>query len=272
MVKIDDEMLMAYADGALDPTQTAEVEALLAGDAKAAETVRVFRESGRLAASAFDGILREPVPERLVRAASGVSEAADSGVVVDFAKRRQQRQPAAYGRMALPLAAAIALMIGVAGGFGVSRLDQPAAPAALSTASLTEVPVFQETMENARSNVPVAWQGASGESVGEIMPVLTFRDAAGEICREFRTTLASADATEIGFGVACRRDDAAWRTEILVAGPTIPQSAPAGGGMTAATGGAGDNEAQFRQMVDDLIGDDVLSGEAEAELIANGWQ
>ena len=272
MTKFDDEVLMAYADGALDPAQAAEVKAFLARDAKAAQTVRMFQESGRLAAGAFEGILHEAVPDRLMRAAAGETAEAGSAVVFDLARRRQERRRGMYGRMALPMAAAIALVIGAAGGFGVSHLVDGAQPPGVLTAGmLTDVPEFQEAMESARSGVPVAWPGVAGAPPGEIMPVLTFRNAADDVCREFQTTLATADATEIGFGVACRGADAHWQTEILVAGPTVPHSeAPTDDGIRPA---GGDNAALFRRMVDDLIGDDdVISGNAEAELIANGWR
>jgi anti-sigma factor RsiW len=48
-----DMFLAAYADGELDEAQTAEVEALLAGDASARETVALHRETAALLRAAF---------------------------------------------------------------------------------------------------------------------------------------------------------------------------------------------------------------------------
>jgi len=66
MTKLDEEILMAYVDGELDPRRMAEIEAALAEDAEARAMVQMFRDSTALLRGPFDQILRETVPERLL--------------------------------------------------------------------------------------------------------------------------------------------------------------------------------------------------------------
>ena len=65
---IDPEALVAYVDGQLDQSETARVEAALAEDPEARETVRRLRESAELLRSAFNEPLNAPVPARVLEA------------------------------------------------------------------------------------------------------------------------------------------------------------------------------------------------------------
>ena len=67
---MDDHTLMAYVDGELDAAQVQEVEAELATEPEVRQRVRAFRDSSTLARSAFNDIVREPVPSRLTEALS----------------------------------------------------------------------------------------------------------------------------------------------------------------------------------------------------------
>jgi len=77
MDRIDDETLMAYADGELSPAKAAEVEAVLRVDEEARDTVARYRESAAVARGAFAYAMNQPVPERLLRAARGGAVRAD---------------------------------------------------------------------------------------------------------------------------------------------------------------------------------------------------
>ncbi len=63
---VDDDMLQAFVDGALDPAGRAAVEAALAQDEESARRVLQLVEQRRLLRERFDGVLLEPVPERLL--------------------------------------------------------------------------------------------------------------------------------------------------------------------------------------------------------------
>ncbi len=62
--------LMAYADGQLAPDRAAAVEGLLARDAQAAARLAEIRDQNRLLRDGLDAWLAEPMPERLLAAAT----------------------------------------------------------------------------------------------------------------------------------------------------------------------------------------------------------
>ena len=66
---IDDETLMAYADGELAPEQRARVEQAMRDDPRVAAAVERHLALRSDVFAAFAGVLDEPVPERLQPAA-----------------------------------------------------------------------------------------------------------------------------------------------------------------------------------------------------------
>ena len=60
--------LHAYADGQLPPARRAAVEAYLAAHPAAAAQVRQWRAQSQALHREFDGVLNEPIPQRLVQA------------------------------------------------------------------------------------------------------------------------------------------------------------------------------------------------------------
>lgn len=64
---ISDSDLHAYVDELLPESRRAEVEAYLATDAEAAERVRAYAEQNRSIKELFDPVLREAVPDRLLK-------------------------------------------------------------------------------------------------------------------------------------------------------------------------------------------------------------
>ena len=87
MQKPSDEILIAFLDGELDASVRAEVEAWLEKDAVMRDHAASLAESARLLRAAFDPVLHEPVPERLLAAARGDAAAA----VVDISTARKKR-------------------------------------------------------------------------------------------------------------------------------------------------------------------------------------
>lgn len=65
MTNFDDDTLMAYADGELDPAERAAIERAMQEDPQVAAAVERHRALRQDVAGAFAGILDEPVPERL---------------------------------------------------------------------------------------------------------------------------------------------------------------------------------------------------------------
>ena len=95
---LSDEMLMAYADGELDATERAEVEAAMALDPDIARRVQEHQALRKQLGGTYDRVLLETVPDRLIVAARGVSSPAKadsvrvlSGLPTD--KNRSRRGP-----------------------------------------------------------------------------------------------------------------------------------------------------------------------------------
>jgi anti-sigma factor RsiW len=121
MQKPADELLVAYLDGELDEPQRAKVETWLEHDSTAREQVARLSETTTLLRAAFDEVLREEVPERLIAAARGTDSAGPvhEAKIVPFRGRRVV--PGFVARrhwwVAIPVAASLfGLMIG--GGLG----------------------------------------------------------------------------------------------------------------------------------------------------------
>jgi hypothetical protein len=70
-MSIPDEVLMAYVDGELPAEERARIEAAMQSDADVARRVAQQKKLRTDLRAAFDGVLREPVPERLLAAARG---------------------------------------------------------------------------------------------------------------------------------------------------------------------------------------------------------
>src|SRR5215472_13848697 len=113
-----DDRLVAYLDGELEAAQRRAVEARLDADPAAAARMATLARSGNLLRLAFDEVMHEPVPDRLIAAALGEAGAAERRVVPVV--QRRAGKPAASSRswrIALPLAASIAGLL--AGGSAV---------------------------------------------------------------------------------------------------------------------------------------------------------
>jgi anti-sigma factor RsiW len=117
MQRPTDEQLIAYLDGEADAATASEVAAAIAHDPALASEAEALRQSAIALRAAFDDVLHEPLPERLVAAARGNDK------VIRFPEPRvPPAKPAAKGwrtRVSLPAAAALAGLIlgGVLGYF-----------------------------------------------------------------------------------------------------------------------------------------------------------
>jgi anti-sigma factor RsiW len=131
MQKPSDELLIAYLDGELDERRCSEIESWLEQDASVRERVAQLTESAAVLRAAFDEVLREDVPERLLAAARGTGPAAESHAakIIPFRGKRLGDSWATYRRwwVAVPIAASlVGLMVG--GGLGYFGIDRGATP------------------------------------------------------------------------------------------------------------------------------------------------
>jgi anti-sigma factor RsiW len=104
---VDDETLMAWCDGELEPEIAARVADRVARDPKLAARARAFRRSAELARGAMAPVLAEPIPARLLDA---VRAPAKSAGIVAFRPRAPRK---ALG-WALAASVAFAAVLGAA--------------------------------------------------------------------------------------------------------------------------------------------------------------
>jgi anti-sigma factor RsiW len=122
MPKHSDEALVAYLDGELDGAERRHVEAWLEADPAVRDRLAALAQSVDLVRSAYADIVNEPVPPRLIAAASGAGGAAQAAPqeAEILVLKRQSRTAAAlpYRRWQVGLAAAAGLFGIVFGGAG----------------------------------------------------------------------------------------------------------------------------------------------------------
>lgn len=189
-MQIDDETLMAFADGELDPATTTQVAAAIDADPDLQARLRLFSESrNRLQAEAQDAFAQSSAQDAQliarIRAASVVpanTAAATSGAVDISAAT-----PGNINRR--PLAAiAAALALALIGGGLWWQLGDSADSARLDAAQVA-----------ALDNLPSGEAQALDEQTTLTM-IASYRNGKDELCREFETH----NATGMEIIVACR--------------------------------------------------------------------
>jgi len=128
MQKPSDDLLVAFLDGELEESVRAEVEAWLDADATLRARAAELSESAHLLRAAFDPVLHEPIPERLLDAARGKTAPS----VVDLAAERRKRSAVRPWMQWAAAAGVAGLLIG--GGLGYYAAGP--GPAGQQTANL----------------------------------------------------------------------------------------------------------------------------------------
>lgn len=214
-----DEELMAYADGELPETRAAELDQALAEDGTLSDRLAVFIDTRTLAKEAWDDVLTEPVPAHLVqhvRDMAATTEAEEDDTVVAFPARAAEPAPTAVWK--LPLAACLALAVGLGAGLMISRQGD-SVPGGLEIATLRD-----SAMIEALNNLPSGDEQMLADGA-RLAPIATFFDGAQTLCREFE--LDRPDGITV-VSVACR-SGADWdvRMAIAAAGAGEDSYAPA---------------------------------------------
>lgn len=257
MTQISDEALVAYVDGELSVEEAAEVEKALETDQRVREAVQMFRDTADWSRRAYDDVLHEPVPDRLIDAASG------KDVPPVHADTRHE---APRSRIAgLAMAASIALAVGLGGGFGLFQLlgssgGEAAGPLLVGTVDGSGA--LHLALESAVTGTLIA----NGEG-GNVMPLTTFVDREGRYCREFQAVASNPDGLSASFGIACRQEAGPWRVEAIGTPASAPAAAP--DRFETAGGATGD---PMQVLIEAMSDSGPISLEDEAALLANGWQ
>jgi anti-sigma factor RsiW len=123
MQKRSDDRLIAYLDGELEMAERREIEAWLDTDPAAREKLAALAESANLVRLAFDEVMHEPLPDRLIAAARGETVSPEPGAqVLPFERRPGKGRAPATRRwwIGLPVAASL---FGLLLGGGVAYLS-----------------------------------------------------------------------------------------------------------------------------------------------------
>ena len=242
-----EETLSAYADGELDAATRAALEAAMATDPQLAQRIARYRALRGRVRDAFAPVLAEPVPERLLASARGVSTGESAANVIAFQARQPRRPQWSWPQWG---AMAASLLVGVL----LGPLLRPAAPQApLETSGgrmLARGVLAQALSQQLASAQPPAAPVAIGVS---------FRARSGDYCRTFvlRETQSLA-------GLACRTGPA-WQVVALAQSEGLGTG---GGGLRQA--GSALPPAVAGTLAE-LIAGEPLDAAAEAAARAAGW-
>lgn len=244
---IPQEMITAYVDGEIDPEARIAVERAIATDPDVARRVAQQRSLRDALRAAYDPVLEETVPDRLLAAARSAPAPAPSNVV----PLRGSRSPPARRWSAREWTAMAASLIVGALVSALALRSYEAAPLATHGGRL----VARGALASALSN-----QLASRQSPGAPVAIgITFLSKSGGYCRTFALRAPSALA-----GLACR-ERGAWQIEVLARGE--PEAAGAGPYRPAAS--------SIPQPVLDgasaEMAGEPLDARAEAAARAKGW-
>jgi hypothetical protein len=248
----DDETLMAYADGELDPEEMRALERVVAEDQMLASRVAMFRETRNLARSAYEADLHDPVPgELLARVNARIAAArVEPHSVVHF-PRRHDYADRAGSRWNMAMAASAAALAGLVAGYLISVAVGPVhgPPQGLGFGSFAP-PAVAQILSTAGSGK----EYTIADTSDRLHLTASFRDGDGLLCREF--TYSRADAAPF-VAVSCR-EGGKWRVTFAVSVPSED-----GGYATASSTTTVDAYLESIQAGEPLSGNDertALSG------------
>lgn len=233
--QVDDEMLMAAADGELDSEQTAEILRLAERDPTVAARLARYRRSREVVADAFAPLRNAPAPERLI-----------SATIRGGAGHALRRA------LALPIAAAL---VGVGVALGILLPNVISAPDTKRTGLLAAAAavdwgtVLAQTPTGGELNLATAGRVLATRITG------TYPTKRGD-CRSF---VVSSDAGQVN-GMTCV-NEFGWQTVVL-----LPAT---GDGYLTASGAV---SGAIDTMLDRFGAEPSREPGDEAQRILDGWR
>jgi hypothetical protein len=242
-MKFTDEMLMAYADGELDPAERAAIEDAMRGDPVMAATVARHLALRQDVFAAFSSVVEEPVPERLLTATG-------SAPVVQLDELRERRaKAAAVRRWSWPEWGALAatLLVGLfVGSLGLNRLQ--------GTGDLAIARDAGGALAAAGRLDDALTHQLAGTGSGDMRIGMSFVSNGGTYCRSF-----ALGATA---GLACR-EGGKWSIPVLARGAAQ---------QTDYRQAAAELPAAVLDAIDERIKGTTLDARAERLARERGWQ
>lgn len=246
-MKITDEMLIAFADGELDPKGREEVMRAVAADPELERKLAAHQRLRDRLAGNFAAIAQQPAPERLRALLEKREATPDVPKVVSLAAVRAERREREGRRRWLPatgnmVAIAATLVLGLVVG---QTLNFGAGPVAVKDGAMVAQGPLVAVLDTKLASV--------GQDRADTRIKLTFRDKAGDICRTFEGEAMS--------GLACRKDGV-WKLEQLLPGTL----------ETTAYRQASAGDPRLAASVQDMIAGQPFDAKAERIARDKGWK
>lgn len=244
-MKYTDDVLMAYVDGELDADAAVAVEAALAQDAGLAARVARQRDVRRAVRAAFEPVLAEPMPQRLLATARGSAVA-----------------PVRSRRWTWLEWGAIAASLAIGGVLGAVLLHETrlSAPGIGPAADISA----DDAGLRARGALAFALQdqlAATQAADAAVRIGVSFVSTTGDYCRSFMLAPVGA-GTSVG-GLACRRAGA-WRLLALA------EADPASAAQYRQAGTP--VPAPVQRALEERIRGEALDAAAELAARQRGWE
>ncbi len=102
-------------------------------------------------------------------------------------------------------------LVGVAAGTLIGAFVGREVGRSLDRADLAAAHAAQERAHTAPVGERIVWSNPESGHSGTITPTQEGRDATGNYCREYQTTVTVQGKTERAYGTACRQPDGSWK-------------------------------------------------------------
>ncbi len=102
-------------------------------------------------------------------------------------------------------------LVGVAAGTLIGAFVGREVGRSLDRADIAAAHAAQERAHTAPVGERIVWRNPESGNSGTITPTRDGRDATGNYCREYQTTVTVQGKTEPAFGTACRQPDGSWK-------------------------------------------------------------
>jgi len=209
---IDDETLMAFADGELAEPRFSEVAGAVEADEALAARLHALVLGKDAARAAFAPLLEQPVPSSLRRSV-------EAAIRTNARPARRSWSPRT---LQLAAAAAIAVVFAAPAGYLLGT-GTSGTPDSIAVAGLDAPPALATALDTVASGAEAAVTDDT-----TMVAIATFADGAGTICREVELLGPSASVV-----VACR-DEGTWAVRLAVAIPSSDGYYLPAGGLDAA--------------------------------------
>ncbi|WP_052731687.1 anti-sigma factor family protein [Devosia geojensis] len=196
----DDETLMAFADGALEEPLFSQVAADIEADADLAARLDALVMGKDLARAVYRPLAQVPVPRKLRQNVEAAIAAAEGGKVVPLRRR------VAFGSwQGMAAAAAIACVVAGPVGYFLGQGGGEDRP-------LVATGPVEGALADLIGTIPSGGEAVLADGT-RFLPIASFEDQAGRLCREFELMGETA-----ALAVACRPADV-WQVEMALAIP-----------------------------------------------------